>query len=35
MGEKRNVYESFVLNTERMRPLRRPGCRWKDDFKMS
>jgi len=34
MGEGRNVYRALVGRPERMRPLRRPRRRWKDNTKL-
>jgi len=34
VGEKKNAYEAFVENPERMRQLGRPGCRWEDNIRM-
>jgi hypothetical protein len=35
MGKMRNVYIVLVGKPEGMRPLRRPGCRWEHNIKLS
>jgi hypothetical protein len=35
MGDKRNSYRILVGKPERKRPLRRPKCRWVQNFKMN
>jgi hypothetical protein len=34
IGEMRNAYTILVGNPEGKRPLRRPGCRWKDNIRI-
>jgi hypothetical protein len=34
VGGKENAYKAFVENSERIRQLGGPGCRWEDNIRM-